>query len=101
MISFSDFLVPNPTTFNPLKITKSSYSKNSFYHIANPDGNSMNSSKNENPYYNPNTINNINSFNGINPINPIIPFFPNFTPNPSINGQILKKNTLTQTKNII
>ena len=98
MMSFSDFLVSNPTPFNPLKITNSSYSKNSFYHIGNPDGNTMNFANNANPNYNPNTINNINTFNGINPI---IPFFPNFTPNPLINEQILKKNTLTQTKSNI
>ena len=73
MMSFSDFLVPNPTPFNPLKITNSSYSKNSYHPMMNPD------------------------IPLINPINTITSFFPNYTP--FINEQILKKNNNAQTKN--
>lgn len=89
MMSFSDFLVPNPTPFNPLKITNSSYSKNSFHPMMNPDI----------PLINPiNSINPINNtINLINPINTITSFFPNYTP--FINEQILKKNNNAQTKN--
>ena len=88
MMSFSDFLVPNPTPFNPLKITNSSYSKNSFHPMMNSDI----------PLINPiNSINPINTINLINPINTITSFFPNYTP--FINEQILKKNNNAQTKN--
>ena len=90
MMSFSDFLVPNPnqnyTAFNPLKITNSSFSKNSFYPVNNPDNN---------------LINPINTINPINIINPVTPFFQNFTQIPLFTEQIIKKNNFIQTKNNI
>ena len=87
MLSFSDFLMPKPTPFNPLKITNSSFSKNSFYPMLNQD----------NPLINPiNSINPINTLNQINPINTITSFFPNFTP--MLDEQV-KKNNYIQTKN--
>ena len=92
MLSYSDFLMPNPTPFNPLKITNSSFSKNSFHPMLNPDI----------PLINPiNSINPINTFTQINPINnpinTITSFFPNFTP--LFSDQIIKKNNCMQTKN--
>ena len=95
IMSFSDNLLPNPSQFNPLKITDGSYSKNSFYNMINQDGNGIiiNSVNNLNPNFNGNTINNINTFNGISPI---ISFLPNFTQNPLNNEQNLKKNSLNQ-----
>ena len=100
MMSFSEQLLPNPSQFNPLKITDGSYSKNSFYNMMNQDGNGIiiNTVNNFNPNCNGNTINNINTFNGINPI---ISFLPNFTQSPLINEQILKKSSLNQNKNNI
>ena len=79
--------MPNPTPFNPLKITNSSYSKNSFYPMLNPD----------NSLINPiNSINPINTLNQINPINTITSFFPNFTP---LLDEQAKINNYIQTKN--
>ena len=97
IMSFSDFLVPDPSLFNPLKITDGSFSKNSFCNFMNQEnGIAMNSGNNYNPNYNGNSIKNINNFNTINPI---MPFLPNFSSNPLVNEQILKKNNLSQTKN--
>ena len=97
IMSFSDFLMPNPSQFIPLKITDGSFSKHSFYNFINPEnGIELNSGNNYNPNYNGNTINNINNFNTINPI---MPFLPNFSSNLLVNEQILKKNNLSQTKN--
>ena len=91
MMSFSEQLLPNPSQFNPLKITDGSYSKNSFYNMMNQDGNGIiiNTVNNFNPNCNGNTINNINTFNGINPI---ISFLPNFTQSPLINEKKKKKS---------
>lgn len=86
MMSLSDFLLPNPNPFNPLKITNSSYSKNSFYPFINPDTTLIN------PPINP-----INQINQVNSINPFL--YPNFSQIPIINEQLLKKNNVTQTKN--
>ena len=87
IMSFPDFLAPNPTSFNPLKITNSSFSKNSFYPVVNP----------ENAFINP--INQINPINNIATFNPISPFLPNFTQIQLLNEQICKKNDFNQTKN--
>ena len=87
IMSFPDFLAPNPTSFNPLKITNSSFSKNSFYPVVNPD----------NAFINP--INQMNPINTITNFNPISPFSPNFTQIPLLNEQICKKNDCNQTRN--
>ncbi len=87
IMSFPDFLQPNPTPFSPLKITNSSFSKNSFYPVVNTDSTLIN------------PISQINPINNINTFNPISPFFPNFTQVPLINEQIYKKNDFIQTKN--
>ena len=86
VMSFNnDFLGPNPSAFNPIKITNSSYSKNSFYPIKNLDV----------PIINP--INPTNTITQINPINTIQSFFPTFIP--IINEQTPKNNDNNQTNN--
>lgn len=88
MMSFSDFLAPNPNPlpFNPLKVTNSSYSKNSFYRMNNTENNLIN------------PINQISQINPINIINPANPFFQNYTQVPLITEPIIKKNDFIQTK---
>ena len=63
MMSFSEFITPNPNQINPLKITNSSFSKNSYYPLMNPDISLMNQNNLINPNYS------INPINIINPIN--------------------------------
>ena len=94
MMSSSDFIMPNSTFFNPLKITNSSYSKNSFYPVMNPDNNILINSFNQ-----VNPVNQGNSINPINIINPVNNFFPTFSVIPLINEQLLKNNNFIQTKN--
>ena len=94
MMSFSDFLAPNPTPFNPLKITNSSYSKNSFCPLMNQDSTLINPINIIHNY----TINPITTLNPINNINPINSIFPNYSQIPLINEQALNKS-LSQTKN--
>ena len=96
MMSFSDFLAPNPTILNPLKITNSSFSKNSFYPLMNQDTFLINPINIINNY----NINPISSLNPINSINPFTSIFPNYSQIPLINEQVLNKS-LSQTKNNI
>ena len=96
MMSFSDFLAPNPTSFNPLKITNSSYSKNSFCPIMNQDSTLINPINIIHNY----TINPITTLNPINNINSMTSIFPNYSQIPLFNEQALNKS-LSQTKNNI
>ena len=90
IMSFPDFLVPNPNqnfiAFNPLKITNSSFSKNSFNPVNNPDNN---------------LINPINQINPFNIITKPFPLFQNFNQIPLFTEQIIKKTNTIQTKNNI
>ena len=99
MMSFSEFIIPNPTQVNPLKITNSSFSKNSFYPLINPEMPLVNPTNLINPNYSINPINVLNPIN--NNINPVNPFLQNFTQISLINDQIIKKNNLNQNKNNI
>ena len=99
MMSFSEFITPNPNQINPFKITNSSFSKNSFYPLMNPEMSLVNPNNLTNPNYSINPINFINPIN--NNINPVNPLFQNFTQISLINDQIIKKNNLNQTKNNI
>ena len=98
MLSFSEFMTLNPNQVNPLKITNSSFSKNSFYPLMNPEVPLMNSNSLINPNYSINPNNAINAIN--NNIIPASPFFQNFTQISFIDEQIIEKNNLAQTKNI-
>ena len=99
MMSFSEFIISNPTQVNPLKITNSSFSKNSFYPLINPEMPLVNPTNLINPNYSINPINVLNPIN--NNINPVNPFLQNFTQISLINDQIIKKNNLNQNKNNI
>ena len=99
MMSFSEFIIPNPTQVNPLKITNSSFSKNSCYPLINPEMPLVNPTNLINPNYSINPINVLNPIN--NNINPVNPFLQNFTQISLINDQIIKKNNLNQNKNNI
>ena len=99
MMSFSELKAQNTNQINPLKITNSSFSKNSYYPLMNPEIPLMNINNLINPNYSINPVNIINPIN--NNINPVNPFFQNFTQISLINDQMIKKNNLSQTNNNI